>query len=109
MSDQSIPFGRPTITDEDRAAVLEVLKGDVLAHGPQGKAFEAEFAGFLGGGQCLAVSSGMAALHLAYLEMGIGPGDEVVVPALTHTATAHAVEMVGAVPIFPIAYPGLEI
>lgn len=100
MSDQPIPFGRPYITDEDRAAVLDVLKGDVLAHGPHGKAFEEEFARFLGGGHCLSVSSGMAALHLAYLEMGIGPGDEVIVPALTHTATAHAVEMVGARPIF---------
>ena len=100
MSDQPISFGRPYLTDEDRAAVLDVLKGDVLAHGPQGKAFEGEFSTFLGGGHCLAVSSGMAALHLAYLEMGIGPGDEVIVPALTHTATAHAVEMVGARPVF---------
>lgn len=105
MNDRPIPFGRPYLTDEDRAAVLEVLKGDVLAHGPQGKAFEEEFAGFLGGGHCLAVSSGMGALHLAYLEMGIGPGDEVIVPALTHTATAHAVEMVGARPVFADCRP----
>ncbi|MBL0348783.1 MAG: DegT/DnrJ/EryC1/StrS family aminotransferase [Elusimicrobia bacterium] len=105
MKEAPIPFGRPYVTDEDRAAVLEVLKGDVLAHGPQGKAFESEFAAFLGGGHCLAVSSGMAALHLAYLEMGIGPGDEVVVPALTHTATAHAVEMVGARPVFADCSP----
>jgi dTDP-4-amino-4,6-dideoxygalactose transaminase len=94
------PFGRPFLTDEDRDAVLDVLRGDVLAHGPQGKAFEEEFARFIGGGHCLAVSSGMAALHLAYLDMGIGPGDEVIVPALTHTATAHAVELTGAKPVF---------
>ena len=53
----------------------------------------------------MAVSSGMAALHLAYLEMGVGPGDEVIVPALTHTATAHAVEMVGARPVFADCLP----
>ncbi len=100
MKNRPIPFGRPYLTDEDRLAVLDVLKGDVLAHGSQGKVFESEFSSFLGGGYCLAVSSGMAALHLAYLEMGIGPGDEVVVPALTHTATAHAVELVGARPVF---------
>lgn len=105
MKEAPIPFGRPYVTDEDRAAVREVLKGDVLAHGPQGKSFESEFAAFLGGGHCLAVSSGMAALHLAYLEMGVGPGDEVIVPALTHTATAHAVEMVGARPVFADCLP----
>jgi len=98
---RQIPFGRPWITDEDRKAVLEVLEGHILTHGPQGKAFEAEFAQFLGGGaHCVSVSSGMAALHLAYIALGIGPGDEVIVPAQTHIATAHAVEFVGARPVF---------
>lgn len=104
MSDNStrnIPFGRPWITDDDRKAVLAVLDGHILTHGPQCKAFEAEFAEFLGdGAHCVTVSSGMAALHLAYLHFGIGPGDEAIVPAQTHTATAHAVELVGATPIF---------
>ncbi|MDP7303578.1 MAG: DegT/DnrJ/EryC1/StrS family aminotransferase, partial [Pirellulaceae bacterium] len=64
-------------------------------------AFEQEFAGFVrGDASCAAVSSCMAALHLAYLELGIGPGDEVLVPAQTHVATAHAVEVVGATPVF---------
>ena len=98
---RQIPFGKPWITDEDRAAVLEVLGGNILTHGPQGKAFEAEFGSFLGdGAHCVTVSSCMAALHLAYLQFGIGPGDEVIVPAQTHTATAHAVEWVGATPVF---------
>jgi len=97
---RSIPFARPWITDAERNAVWEVLCGDILTHGPQNKAFEQEFAGFLGGGYCAAVSSCMAALHLAYLELGIGRGDEVLVPAQTHVATAHAVEIVGATPIF---------
>jgi dTDP-4-amino-4,6-dideoxygalactose transaminase len=98
---RQIPFGRPWITDEDQKAVLAVLEGHILTHGPQGKAFEAEFAQFLGGAaHCVSVSSGMAALHLSYLALGIGPGDEVIVPAQTHVATVHAVEWVGARPVF---------
>ena len=100
MNTRSIPFGKPWMGDEEKQAVLEVLSGDVLTHGPQSKAFEEEFAQFMGGGYCVSVSSGMAALHLSYLEMGIGAGDEVIVPAETHVATAHAVEMVGAKPVF---------
>lgn len=102
MSDiRQIPFARPWITDEDRQAVMEVLNGHILTHGPQCKAFEEEFAAFMGSeAHCVSVSSCMAALHLAYLHFGIGPGDEVIVPAQTHTATAHAVEWVGARPVF---------
>lgn len=98
---QSIPFARPWITDRGRNAVMEVLHGDILTHGPQNKAFEQEFAEFVGdGAHCVAVSSCMAALHLTYMQLGIGSGDEVIVPAQTHVATAHAVEIVGARPIF---------
>jgi dTDP-4-amino-4,6-dideoxygalactose transaminase len=102
MSDvRQVPFARPWITDEDRKAVMEVLEGHVLTHGPQGKAFEAEFAAYMGpDAHCVSVSSCMAALHLAYLHFGFGPGDEVIVPAQTHSATAHAVEWVGATPVF---------
>ena len=98
---RKIPFGRPWITDMERQAVMEVLSGDVLTHGPQAHAFEKEFATFVGAGaHCLTTSSGMAALHLAYWQLGIGPGDEVIVAAQTHVATAHAVEVVGAKPVF---------
>jgi perosamine synthetase len=98
---RNIPFGKPWITDTERQAVLQVLSGDVLTHGPQAHAFEQEFAAFLGAGaHCLTTSSGMAALHLAYWQLGIGPGDEVIVAAQTHVATAHAVEAVGARPVF---------
>lgn len=96
-----IPFARPWITDDDRRAVAEVLDGPILTHGPRCAAFEDEFAGFLGeGAHCVTVSSCMAALHLAYLCLGVGAGDEVIVPAQTHVATAHAVELVGATPVF---------
>jgi dTDP-4-amino-4,6-dideoxygalactose transaminase len=101
VSEPAIPFGRPWITDADRAAVLEVLGGSQLAHGPVGRAFEQDFAAFAGeGAHCLATSSCMAALHLAYLALDIGPGDHVLVPAQTHVATVHAVEAVGARPVF---------
>lgn len=98
---RSVPFARPWLTDDDRAAVQRVLTGHVLTHGPEGTAFEQEFASFMGGdAHCVTVSSCMAALHLAYLHFKIGPGDEVLVPAQTHVATAHAVELVGARPVF---------
>ncbi|MBW1712933.1 MAG: DegT/DnrJ/EryC1/StrS family aminotransferase [Deltaproteobacteria bacterium] len=99
--ERNIPFGRPWITDQDKAAVLEVLNGHILTHGPQGQAFEQEFAALLGGDcHCVTVSSCMAALHLTYFCLGLAPGQEVIVPAMTHVATAHAVEMFGARPVF---------
>ena len=98
---RSIPFARPWIDDTDRAAVQRVLAGHILTHGPECKAFEAEFSAFMGGGgHSVTVSSCMAALHLACLEFKYQAGDEVIVPAETHTATVHAVEWVGATPVF---------
>lgn len=101
LEKRDIAFGRPWITDAERAAVDAVLRGDTLTHGPQCAAFEREFSAFLGeGAHSVALSSCMAALHLACVHFGIGPGDEVIVPAQTHTATVHAVEWVGAKPVF---------
>lgn len=95
-----IPFGRPWIDDDDRQAVMDVLRGTVLTHGPKCKEFEEKFSEFVGGGSAVSVSSCMAALHLSSLHFGFGPGDEVIVPAETHVATVHAVELVGAKPVF---------
>lgn len=98
---RTVPFARPWIDDVDRKAVLDVLNGFVLTHGPQCKDFESEFGAFLGAGaHCVSVSSAMAALHLSYLHLGLKAGDEVIVPAQTHTATVHAAEWVGATPVF---------
>jgi perosamine synthetase len=97
---RKIPFGKPWITEAERNAVLGVLAGDVLTHGPQAHEFEKEFAAAVGGGHALTLSNGTAALHLAYWQLGIGAGDEVIVPAQTHVATVHAVEIVGASPVF---------
>jgi perosamine synthetase len=98
---RDVQFARPMIGEEEIDSVVGVLRGTVLAHGPKCKSFEEEFASYIGGDvHCVAVSSCMAALHLSYLEMDVGKNDEVIVPALTHVATAHAVEMVGARPVF---------
>lgn len=100
-SNEKIPFGRPMIGPEERAAVLRVLDSPQLVHGPMAKEFEATFAASLGGGaHATSVSSCTAGLHLAYMHLGIGTGDEVIVPAQTHVATAHAVEVMGAKPVF---------
>ena len=97
---RTIPFGKPIIGDEEKNAVRQVLSGPILTHGPLVKEFEAVFAGYTGAEYAIAVSSCAAALHLAYLSLGLSPGDEVIVPAETHVATAHAVELVGAKPVF---------
>ena len=97
---KEIPFGRPIIGDEEKSAVMEVLGGPILVHGPRAHDFEQAFSGFTGGGNAVSTSSCTAALHLAYFNLGMGPGDEVIVPAQTHTATAHAVEFTGAKPVF---------
>lgn len=98
---REIHFGRPMIGDEERAAVMEVLSSPQLVHGPRAKAFETSFAAMLGPeAKATSVSSCTAGLHLAYMHLGIGAGDEVIVPAQTHVATAHAVEITGAKPVF---------
>jgi len=96
-----IPFGRPMIGDAERLAVAEVLASPQLVHGPRARSFETAFEKLLGpGANATSVSSCTAGLHLIYMYIGIGPGDEVIVPALTHVATAHAVEVTGARPVF---------
>lgn len=97
---RTILFGKPIIGTEEKEAVARVLSGTTLTHGPLVKEFEAMFARYTGAENAIAVSSCTAALHLAYFCLGLGPGDEVIVPAETHVATAHAVELVGAKPVF---------
>lgn len=97
---RTIPFGRPIIGEEEKKAVMEVLDNPILVHGPRSRDFEKSFASFTGAPYAVCVSSCTAAMHLTYFCLGLGPGDEVIVPAQTHTATAHAVEFTGAKPVF---------
>ncbi|MFN8125107.1 MAG: DegT/DnrJ/EryC1/StrS family aminotransferase [Candidatus Nanopelagicales bacterium] len=95
-----IPAAQPILGDEERAAVDEVLRSGMIAQGPQVAAFEDEFAELVQGRECVAVNSGTSALHLSLLAMGIGAGDEVIVPSFTFAATANAVAVAGATPVF---------
>ena len=90
------PLTDIAMTEEDVAAVLDCLESGWLTMGPRTQAFEAAFAEHVGAAHAVAVSSGTAALHLAMLAAGVGPGDEVVVPSLTFVATAAAVRYTGA-------------
>lgn len=91
-----LPYGRQCVDDRDIAAVTEVLRGDWLTTGPTIDRFEAGLVAATSAARAVAVSSGTAALHLAYAALGVGPGDEVIVPALTFSATANAALHLGA-------------
>ena len=91
------PFARPDTGQEEIDAVARVLRSGWLSTGPETRAFETEFADFLGGGvHAIAVNSATAALHLAMEAIGIGPGDEVIAPTLTFTATVEVARYLGA-------------
>jgi dTDP-4-amino-4,6-dideoxygalactose transaminase len=95
-----IPLADVDLGPEEEAAVLDVLRRGWLSMGEVTAAFEAEFAALTGARHALAVTNCTAALHLAGLALGWGPGDEVIVPSLTFVATANAVRYTGATPIF---------
>lgn len=95
-----IPYGRQEIDEDDIAAVVEVLRGDWLTTGPAVERFELAFAGLVGAQHAVAVTNGTAALHLAMLAAGVGPGDEVIVPTMTFAASANAARYVGADVVF---------
>jgi perosamine synthetase len=91
-----IRLARPDVGEREAAAVAEVLASGQLTMGPKVAEFERALAEAAGTAHAAAVSSGTAALHLAVLALGIGPGDEVIVPAYTFPATANVVELCGA-------------
>ena len=91
-----IPVSQPTLGPTERALVNECFDRNQLTYGPKVQQFEKEFAAYLNIPHVLAVSSGTTALHLVLAALGIGPGDEVIVPDLTFVATANAVHYTGA-------------
>lgn len=99
MPDDLIPLFDVRLSDAEVAAVEETLRSGWLTMGPRTQAFEEAFAEHLGVSHALAVSSCTAALHLAYLAAGVGPGDEVIVPAITFVASAAAARYCGATPV----------
>jgi dTDP-4-amino-4,6-dideoxygalactose transaminase len=94
-----IPLTDVLITEDDRQAVAACLEGGWLTMGPRTRRFEEALASWTGAPQAVTVSSGTAALHLACRALELGPGDEVVVPALTFVATANAARYTGAEPV----------
>lgn len=95
-----VPMAQPMIGVDERAAVDRVLRSGSLAQGPEVAAFESEFSAVVGDRHCVALNSGTSALHVALLASGVGPGDEVIVPSFTFAATANAVRLTGAEPVF---------
>ncbi|MBR7828509.1 DegT/DnrJ/EryC1/StrS family aminotransferase [Actinospica sp. MGRD01-02] len=95
-----IPAARPEIGQDEIDAVVRVLRTGRVVQGPEVADFEQEFGKLVDGRACVAVNSGTSALHLSMLALGIGPGDEVVVPSFSFAATANAVAVTGAAPVF---------
>lgn len=95
-----VPFFAPWITSSDKKAVLNALGSTFLTDGPILRQFESEFAKFTGAKYAIGVSNATTALHLSLIALGIGKGDEVIVPDMTFVATANAVAHSGATPIF---------
>ena len=105
---KEIQLAQPQINWQERKAVNRVLRSLNITQGPEVKAFENEFAKKVDGRECVAVNSGTSALHLSLIALGIGKGDDVIVPSFTFAATANVVALVGANPVFvdidPLTY-----
>ena len=100
IRENMLPYGRQWIDEEDIAAVVEVLRSDWLTTGPKVDEFERSFAETVGVKEAVAVSNGTAALHAAMYALGIGPGDEVIVPPMTFAASANCILYEGGTPVF---------
>lgn len=100
-----LPYGRQRIDEDDIQAVAEVLRSDWLTTGPKIAEFEGAFARAVGAAEAVAVSSGTAALHAAVHALGIGAGDEVIIPAMTFAASANCVVYEGGTPVFADVEP----
>ena len=95
-----LPYGRQSVDESDIEAVAKVLRGDWLTTGPAVTAFEEDLARLCGVSRAVSVTSGTAALHVAYAALGVGAGDEVVTTPLTFVATASCASVLGATVVF---------
>lgn len=101
MRDKFLPFALPDIGEEEIAEVVDSMRSGWLTTGPKTKAFEHDFADYIGGGvEAMAVSSATAGLHLALEACGIRAGDEVITSVYTFTSTAEVIRYLGADPVF---------
>jgi dTDP-4-amino-4,6-dideoxygalactose transaminase len=100
VSDWQVPLSAVRLTEADIEAATDVYRSGWLSMGPRTEELERAFEEYTGAGKCLAVSSCTAGLHLAMAGLGLGPGDEAVVPAITFVASANCVAYTGARPVF---------
>ena len=100
MSDWQVPLSAVRLTEADIEAAVDVYRSGWLSMGPRTAELETAFAEYTGSGHVLAVSSCTAALHLAMSGIGLGPGDEAIVPSITFVASANAIAYTGARPVF---------
>src|SRR5690242_6855705 len=96
----SIPLFALNYDEQEQHAVLEVLRSGWISMGPKTEALESAFAAHTGCSHAIAVSNCTTALHLCLAALGLGPGDEVIVPSLTFVATVNAVGYTGGTPVF---------
>jgi dTDP-4-amino-4,6-dideoxygalactose transaminase len=100
VSDRKIPVMIPMLGEEEAQAAADAVRSGWVAQGPRVAKFEQEFATLVGAQHGVAVSNCTTGLHLSMVMLGVGPGDEVIVPSLSFIATANAVRYVGATPVF---------
>lgn len=100
MSQAFLPFSRPSIGDEEIAAVEQVLRSGWITTGPKNQALEEHFANYIGCRHAVALSSATGGMHITLLALGIGPGDEVITPSQTWVSTANMICLLGATPVF---------
>ncbi|MFZ3282974.1 UDP-4-amino-4-deoxy-L-arabinose aminotransferase [Pseudomonas sp.] len=100
MSQAFLPFSRPSIGDEEIAAVEQVLRSGWITTGPKNQALEEQFAQYVGCQHAVALSSATGGMHITLLALGIGPGDEVITPSQTWVSTANMISLLGATPVF---------
>ncbi|MES2691169.1 MAG: DegT/DnrJ/EryC1/StrS family aminotransferase, partial [Bacteroidota bacterium] len=100
MNKRQIPLMIPSVNEDDINCVVNVLRSGQLIQGKEVEALEATIASYTGTAHAICVSNGTATLHLSLLALGIGKGDEVIIPAFSYIATANVVELVGATPVF---------
>jgi dTDP-4-amino-4,6-dideoxygalactose transaminase len=105
MRSKFLSFSPPLLGDPERDEVLDTLRSDWITTGPKTKAFEKKLQLWLGAPGVVALSSCTAGLHVGLVTLGVGPGDEVIVPAMTFAATANVVEHVGARPVIVDVLP----
>ncbi len=104
-----LPYAQPSIGEEEIAEVVDSLRAGWVTTGPKVKRFEADFAAYVGTRHAIAVNSCTAGLHIALTALGIGPGDEVIVPTLTFCSTANVVVHLGARPVLVDTGPDFNV